>query len=115
MTRSRSLDLAGTFVGRERELSELRNSVALAQAGRGALFFLCCDAGIGKTTLAIALEQGGATSGHRTHWGRCLEGSGTPAFWPWVQVLRSIIRDCPPALLAAGSADELGSIARLVP
>src|SRR5689334_19382192 len=99
MTSPRSLNVASSFIGRERELAELHNGVASARAGRGALFFLRGDAGIGKTTLAMALERSAGASDQRTHWGRCLESSGTPAFWPWVQVLRSIIRDCPPALL----------------
>lgn len=115
MTRPRTLDFASTFVGRERELAELEHGVAAARAGRAALFFLRGDAGIGKTTLATALEHRAAASGQTTHWGRCIEGSGTPAFWPWIQILRSILRDRPPAILATLGDDERAGVARLVP
>ena len=27
----------------------------------------------------------------RVAWGRCWEGGGAPAYWPWVQVLRSLV------------------------
>ena len=29
-------------------------------------------------------------AGVAVHWGRCSELDGAPAFWPWVQVLRSV-------------------------
>src|SRR4030095_8176853 len=41
--------------------------------------------------------------------GRCWEGEGAPAFWPWVQVLREIASPSPAPALAAdlgpGAAD----------
>jgi predicted ATPase len=43
------------FVGRERELEELSSGLADARAGRGRLFLLVGEAGIGKTRLADEL------------------------------------------------------------
>ena len=48
-------------------------------------------------------------------WGRCWEGEGAPAFWPWVQVVRAYVEGSDPAALryemGAGAAD----IAQIVP
>ncbi len=42
-------------------------------------------------------------------WGRCWEGEGAPAFWPWVQVVRAYIPHDDPETLAmemgVGAAD----------
>ena len=46
------------FVGRERELAELRAGLRDALAGRGRLFLVVGEAGIGKTRLATELQAG---------------------------------------------------------
>ena len=42
-------------------------------------------------------------------WGRCYEGEGAPAYWPWVQVIRSYVHDRDPKELMSemgpGAAD----------
>src|SRR5436309_14787692 len=53
----------GIFVGRERELGELRAALDEAERGRGSLFLLSGEPGIGKTRLAdrlcsLASERG---------------------------------------------------------
>jgi predicted ATPase len=40
-------------------------------------------------------------------WGRCWEEGGAPAFWPWIQVLRELLKDMDPATIAG----EMGSAA----
>lgn len=32
----------------------------------------------------------------RTLWGRCWEAGGAPAYWPWVQILRAVLRTAEP-------------------
>jgi DNA-binding winged helix-turn-helix (wHTH) protein/tetratricopeptide (TPR) repeat protein len=105
---------AGVFVGREQAMSELRAALEHALAGRGQLVFLVGEPGIGKTRTAEEIGALAKRRGARVHGGRCYEGDGAPAFWPWVQVLRAALRDVEPRLLA-----ELGpaaaDIAELVP
>lgn len=82
------------FVGRERELSELRNGLADATSGRGrraGVFLISGEPGIGKTRLADELAADAASRGMRVVWGRCWEGGGAPAYLPWVDVLRTLI------------------------
>ena len=82
------------FVGRERELAELRAALDDTHGGRGRLFLISGEPGIGKTRLADELAGDAAASrGMRVVWGRCWEGGGAPAYLPWIDVLRSLILD----------------------
>ena len=103
------------FVGRERELSELRAGLAQARGGGGALFLLVGEPGIGKTRLAGELAADAMGLGARVLWGRCWEGAGAPPYWPWVQVIRSIARDETPETLAARMGPGGPDIAQIVP
>ena len=80
-----------SFVGRRREIVELSSSLDDAIAGRGRLFLISGEPGIGKTWLADEVARHAAERGMRVAWGRCWEGGGAPAYWPWVQVLRSLV------------------------
>ena len=81
------------FVGRGREMEELRRAVAGALAGRGQLAMLVGEPGIGKTRTAEELAEVAREQGARVLWGRCYEGQGAPPYWPWVQVISSYVQD----------------------
>jgi predicted ATPase len=87
----------GAFVGRVRELAELRAGLAQTLDGRGRLYLLSGDPGVGKTRVAGELAAMAAQAGARTLWGRCWEGSGAPAYWPWIQLARTLVRGGDPA------------------
>ncbi len=89
--------VAGAFVGRVRELAELRAGLAQTLDGRGRLYLLSGDPGVGKTRVAGELAAMAAQAGARTLWGRCWEGSGAPAYWPWIQLARTLVRVGDPA------------------
>jgi tetratricopeptide (TPR) repeat protein len=80
-----------SFVGREREIVELLSSLDDAIAGRGRLFLISGEPGIGKTWLVDEVARHAAECGMRVAWGRCWEGGGAPSYWPWVQVLRPLV------------------------
>ena len=84
------------FVGRERELRELRAGLDGAFAGRGVLILVAGEPGIGKTSLANEFGREAVARGARMLRGGNFEGGGAPAFWPWVQVLRTALTN--PAL-----------------
>src|SRR4051812_28205282 len=72
------------FVGRARELEELRASLDDAAAGRGRLVLVTGEPGIGKTRLLQELAGAAAERGWEVLTGRCWEGGGAPAYWPWI-------------------------------
>jgi len=78
-----------SLVGRGPLLAELRAALDAALAGHGSLVLITGEPGIGKTALITTLAGEAASRGVRVGWGRCAEGEGAPAFWPWTQVLRA--------------------------
>jgi tetratricopeptide (TPR) repeat protein len=71
------------FVGRETELELLRDAL-----GRGRIVVLAGEPGIGKTRIAEEIAAEAAARGIPVGWGRCWEGDGAPAFWPWIPIIR---------------------------
>ena len=85
------------LVGRVSQLAALDLALAEAAEGRGAMVLLSGEAGIGKTRLAEEAATRAAAAGAAVAWGGIHEGDGAPAFWPWVQVLRTILTKSPTA------------------
>lgn len=103
------------FVGRQRELRELGAGLDEALAGRGGLFLLIGEPGIGKTRLADEFCAHAESAGALTFWGRCWEGGGAPAYWPWVQVVRSYLRQREPDALSQELGAGAAHIAQIAP
>src|SRR5437899_1622353 len=61
------------FVGRRRELAELRGGFDDAVAGRGRFFLVVGEPGIGKTRLVDELAREAIERGGLALWGRCWE------------------------------------------
>ena len=99
----------GVFVGRQRELEQMTLGLDEAFAGHGRLLLLVGEPGIGKSWLANELLVRSRARGGRVLVGRCWEAGGAPAYWPWVQSLRAVVREAPPdrlrELVGAGGAD----------
>jgi DNA-binding SARP family transcriptional activator/predicted ATPase len=106
---------AGVFVGRRRELDQLDAVLADARRGRGRLVLLSGDAGIGKSRLADELATRARGAGARVLWGRCWEAGGAPAYWPWVQALRTYVREAEPEALRAQLGNGAPDVAHVVP
>ena len=90
---------SGVFVGRERELGQVIAAFDDGRSGRGRLVLLTGEAGIGKSRLADELAGHAQAAGANVLWGRCWEAGGAPAYWPWVQALRSYVRERDPDTL----------------
>jgi DNA-binding SARP family transcriptional activator len=103
------------FVGRERELAELVGGLDDAFAGRGRLFLLVGEPGIGKSRLAEELTVRARARGARILVGRCWEAGGAPAYWPWVQSLRPYLRDTDADSLRSQLREGAADVARLLP
>src|SRR5215472_3460067 len=103
------------FVGRERELAELREGLEGAIAGSGRLFLVSGEPGIGKTRLTHELCAKARALGAKVLWGRCWEGGGAPAYWPWLQLIRGYARAVDEPTLARTMDRVSPHLAQLVP
>ena len=102
------------LLGRERELAALRAGLDESIEGRGRLFLVSGEPGIGKSRLIDDFAHSAVDAGARVLSGRCWEAGGAPAYWPWCQSIRAYVRTCDPEVLArlAGGASD---VAALVP
>jgi DNA-binding SARP family transcriptional activator len=105
----------GAFVGRKAELAKLVTGLDDAYAGRGRLFLLVGEPGIGKSRLAEELLGQARARGARTLIGRCWEAGGAPAYWPWVQSFRAYVRETDDDELGSQLASGAADLAQIVP
>ncbi len=103
------------LVGRVRELEQLDGALSDAIARRGGLVVVTGEPGIGKTALARAFVEHAADRGASWAWGTCWDGGGAPAYWPWVQIARTLARREDAARLRAGLGAGAPWIAGLLP
>jgi hypothetical protein len=103
------------LVGRDREAAELVAGLEDAIGGRGRLFLIAGEPGIGKTWLAEHLAGFATERGIRVLWGGCWEAGGAPPFWPWTQLLSALVEDRDEEILAAWLGAGAVQVAQLVP
>src|SRR5262245_23241712 len=106
---------ASVFVGRARTLERLTTLLDSALAGRGQLALLAGEPGIGKTRTAEELARVARERGAQVVIGRCFEGEGAPAFWPWVQLLRELLSASDREPLRAALGSDAAELAQLAP
>ena len=103
------------FVGRQRERAQLDTALIEALGGRGRIFLIAGEPGIGKTRLAERIAASATERGASVLWGRCWEGEGAPAFWPGVQEIRAYMRGCDAQTLSAQLGIGAPYVAQVVP
>jgi predicted ATPase len=105
----------GPFVDRERELALLVAGLGEALAGRGQALLLAGEPGIGKTRLIEELARIARERGAAVLWGRCYDGEGAPAYWPWMQIIRAYAATAPIDALRRELGSAAADIALVVP
>jgi tetratricopeptide (TPR) repeat protein len=87
-----------SFVGRGDALAALRAAYTAALDGSGGgaahragLVLVDGEAGMGKTALLHRFAAELGASGARPAWGTCWPADQAPAYWPWTQVLGSLL------------------------
>jgi tetratricopeptide (TPR) repeat protein len=106
---------ARAFVGRVAELSELGRGLDESLAGRGRLYLLSGEPGIGKTRLSDELSAIALEKSVPVLWGRCWEAGGAPAYWPWLDVLAALGAMLDDAALSEALGDGAALVSDLVP
>ena len=106
---------AGAFVGRRAELDALRMGIDEASRGHGRLVLLVGEPGIGKSRLAEEVQRIAHQRRARVLVGRCWEAGGAPAYWPWVQALRSYVHECDRNVLRTQLGVGAADVAHLLP
>jgi len=102
------------LLARDAELAALEAALGDARTGRGRLFLLVGEAGIGKTRLADELCAR-VPADVRVLWGRAWEAGGAPAYWPWIEILRPLLAETDAAVLERELGAAAGALATFVP
>jgi DNA-binding CsgD family transcriptional regulator len=103
------------LVGREPEMRVLSTCLEDLSSGSGHLVLLAGEPGIGKTRLAEEAARYGSTLGVKAVWGQCFEWAGTPAYWPWIEILRDLIGSHEPGDVHKHLGSNSLLVAQLVP
>jgi predicted ATPase len=103
------------FVGRDDELQVLRSALRDALSDQGRLVLLAGEPGIGKSRLADEIAEEARGKGATVLWGRCWEAGGAPAYWPWLQSLRPLVRALPPEQLRTDLGEGASDLAEVLP
>jgi len=91
-----------SFVGRRSEMASLSAGLSQSLGGDPQTFLLMGEAGMGKTRIIEEFAHRATAQGASVLVGRCREEEGAPAFWPWIQILRTHIE--------SGSQETLSSL-----
>ena len=104
----------GVFVGRQREMDNLKSIFEEVLSGKGRMVTLVGEPGIGKTRTAQELATYAGMRGAQVLWGRSYESGGAPPYWPWVQAIRSHVASTEPDALRSQMGSTASVIAEIV-
>jgi tetratricopeptide (TPR) repeat protein len=96
-------------VGRAAEIEVVRLAIRDAVDGRGRVLLFAGEPGIGKSTLARIAAGLAREQQVPVYWGFSWEAGGAPAYWPWTQLLRSLVGE------QQVGAEELVPLAQILP
>ncbi len=100
------------LAGRERELALLRDKLVAATGGTGGLALIGGEAGIGKTTLAVAALHEAGQRGFIVLEGHCFDLAETPPYGPWIDLFAHYTpsRSSPPLPPAFTERGTVGAV-----
>jgi tetratricopeptide (TPR) repeat protein len=106
------------LIDRVEELGLLREAVDKAVSGEGGVFFLCGEAGIGKTRLARELGAYARLRGMHVLYGRCpalFRMDGVPPYVLWKEVIKDYMETSTPEQLYRAIGFYPAEVSVLVP
>jgi DNA-binding CsgD family transcriptional regulator len=99
-----------TLVGRDPQVTALRQVLSRAREGDGRVALIVGEAGVGKSRLLIAMIEDARAAGFFVLQGACFESERTIPYAPLLDLVRLLARSGSPALVAhvlAPAATEL--------
>jgi DNA-binding winged helix-turn-helix (wHTH) protein/tetratricopeptide (TPR) repeat protein len=106
---------ADPFVGRSALMERLVQLVDGAAQGEGQVVCLVGEAGIGKTRTLAELGKHARARGFSVWEGAAYDGGVAPAYWLWVEILRSAHADLSRAMFRRHVGSHSWALALLVP
>ncbi|HEX5064894.1 MAG TPA: AAA family ATPase, partial [Myxococcota bacterium] len=103
------------FVGREALMKAAGTLLDAVSGGDGRVLLLSGEAGIGKSRALDEIASIAHAHGIGVLRGRCVESEGAPAFWPWIQILRTAVGSNPPDALLRALGAGAREVAWMVP
>jgi transcriptional regulator with XRE-family HTH domain len=108
--------LAPILVGRQAQLRELEEHLALASSGAGRVVFIAGDAGVGKTRLLREfITRVRSPTGAEVLEGHCYDERPASPYGPFVDALRAFARERGPAALSQRAGALADALAPLLP
>ncbi|MBN2549430.1 MAG: AAA family ATPase [Anaerolineales bacterium] len=106
--------LSARLIGREDEMSKLREALTLVLNGRGLMISLVGEAGIGKSRLIAELKQNAISmweQGTLMLWleSRCQEWRMSTSYWPFIDLFSDLLY-----FFSSEGLDRAGSLAALL-
>jgi len=103
------------LIGRDRELKELLDGLAVTREGHGQIYLISGEPGIGKTRLMTEFGAHAGKMDTRVCWGRSWNDGGISSFWPWRQIFRQCLKDDLAYHVVASLGDCAHDLASAVP
>jgi DNA-binding winged helix-turn-helix (wHTH) protein/tetratricopeptide (TPR) repeat protein len=104
------------MVGRERELASVMNGLEDALSGRGRLFLISGEPGVGKTRLAHEVAAGAAVKRMTLLIGHCAEQDEAVPYLPFVEMLEGFVdRFADRDRLRSALGEQAQELARVLP
>jgi predicted ATPase len=103
------------LIGRETELTFLREQLARASQGEGSVALVAGEPGIGKTRLLAELAERARSDGWTVLSGAAYDTAGMPPYLPFIEALRSHLRTTPPDRLHAQLGSSAATLVLLLP
>ena len=107
--------MGAAFVGRDHEQAELLAGLQDALGGRGGVFLVTGEPGIGKTALAEHLAGVATARGVRVVWSRAWQGDDATPYQAWAQIVRSLLEGLDEEALGSLLQPGVARLGRLVP
>src|ERR1700736_4614800 len=103
------------LIGRNSQLQALRSALSETEQRSGCLVLVAGEPGIAKTRLLEELAAMAHAGGDLIAWGRCWESPGSPYYWPWVQVIRAMMRELSEERVVEWLGPVLAPVAEILP